>query len=135
MCTSQSSLSLDNQKHFSNMLSFLDALVHLDLQMEYLKVERSVLISFYHINPLSRNAPPGRPTYFFYLSNTPPDNFTCEWGSSAAQGWIRHDLVGGGGGGGGALPALVPSCVCHLCRPPSTCFTTAKCCLTTVFEL
>jgi hypothetical protein len=25
---------------------------------------------------------------------------------------------GGGGGGGGALPALVPSCVGHVCRPP-----------------
>jgi hypothetical protein len=34
------------------------------------------------------------------------------------QGWIQHDLVGGGGGGGGALPALVPSCVGHVCRPP-----------------
>ena len=30
------------------------------------------------------------------------------------QGWIQHDL----GGGGGALPALVPSCVGHVCRPP-----------------
>ncbi|CAB3985688.1 Hypothetical predicted protein [Paramuricea clavata] len=26
-----------NQKHFSNMLSFFDVLVHLDLQMKYLK--------------------------------------------------------------------------------------------------
>jgi hypothetical protein len=38
------------------------------------------------------------------------------------QGWIQHDLVwgggGGGGGGGGALPALVPSCVGHVCCPP-----------------
>ena len=32
------------------------------------------------------------------------------------------------GGGGCALPALVPSCVGH-------CLTTAKSCLTTVFEL
>ena len=47
------------------------------------------------------------------------------------QGWIQHDLVGGGG----ALAALVPSCVSHVCRRPSTCFTTAKSCLTTVFEL
>ena len=31
------------------------------------------------------------------------------------QGWIQHDLVGGGGG---ALPAQVPSCVSHVCRPP-----------------
>jgi hypothetical protein len=30
------------------------------------------------------------------------------------QGWIPHDLVGGGG----ALPAQVPSCVGHVCRPP-----------------
>jgi hypothetical protein len=37
MCASQSSLSLDKQKNFSNMLSFLDALVRLDLQMKYLK--------------------------------------------------------------------------------------------------
>jgi hypothetical protein len=45
----------------------------------------------------------------------------------ATQGWIQHDLVGGGGGGGaggggggggGALPALVPSCVGHVCRRP-----------------
>jgi hypothetical protein len=37
-----------------------------------------------------------------------------------SQGWIEHDLVGGGGGGGvgGALPALVPSCVGHVCRSP-----------------
>jgi hypothetical protein len=35
------------------------------------------------------------------------------------QGWIQHDLVGVGVGGGGcALPALVPSCVGHVCRPP-----------------
>ena len=46
------------------------------------------------------------------------------------QGWIQHDLVGGGG----ALPALVPSCVGHAARPLA-CFTTAKSCLTTVFEL
>jgi hypothetical protein len=25
---------------------------------------------------------------------------------------------GGGGGGGGAMPALMPSCVGHVCRPP-----------------
>jgi hypothetical protein len=31
----------------------------------------------------------------------------------ATQGWIQHDLVGGG-----ALPALVPSCFGHVCRPP-----------------
>ena len=49
------------------------------------------------------------------------------------QGWIQHDLVGGRVG---ALPALVPSCVGHVCRPrPSTCFTTAKSCLTKVFIL
>jgi hypothetical protein len=30
------------------------------------------------------------------------------------QGWIQHDLVGRGGG---AMPALVPSCVGHVCRP------------------
>ena len=28
------------------------------------------------------------------------------------QVWIQHDLVGGG-----ALPALVPSCIGHACRP------------------
>jgi hypothetical protein len=33
------------------------------------------------------------------------------------QGWIQHGW-GGGGGGGGALPALVLSCVGHVCRPP-----------------
>jgi hypothetical protein len=33
---------------------------------------------------------------------------------NTTQGWIQHDLVGGGG----ALPALVPSCVSHVCRPP-----------------
>jgi hypothetical protein len=49
------------------------------------------------------------------------------------QGWIQHDLVGGGGG---ALPALVASCVGNMCAArPSTCFTTAKSCLTTVFKL
>ena len=48
------------------------------------------------------------------------------------QGWIQYDLIGGGGG---ALGALVPSCVGHVYSPPSTCFTTAKSCLTTVFEL
>jgi hypothetical protein len=30
------------------------------------------------------------------------------------QGWIQHDLVWGGG----ALPALMPNCVGHACRPP-----------------
>jgi hypothetical protein len=38
------------------------------------------------------------------------------WFCFSKKGWIQHDLVGGGGGG--ALPALVPSCVGHVCRPP-----------------
>jgi hypothetical protein len=32
------------------------------------------------------------------------------------QGWIQHDLVEGGVGC--SVPALVPSCVGHVCRLP-----------------
>jgi hypothetical protein len=51
-----------------------------------------------------------------------------------SQEWIQHDLVGGGGV---ALPALVPSCVGHVCRPPINLlhYCKLKSCLTTAFEL
>ena len=51
------------------------------------------------------------------------------------QGWIQHDLVGGGGGGV-VLCQLWCRVVSVMCAArPSTCFTTAKSSLTTVFEL
>ena len=48
------------------------------------------------------------------------------------QGWIQHDLIGGGGGGV-LLWCRVVSVMCP--ARPSTCFTTAKSFLPTVFEL
>ena len=50
------------------------------------------------------------------------------------QVWILHDLVGGGGGGVLCQLWCRVVSVMHAARP-STCFTTAKSCLTTVFEL
>ena len=48
------------------------------------------------------------------------------------QGWIQHDLVGGGG----VLCQLWYRVVTVMCAVrPSTCLTTAKSCLTIVFEL
>jgi hypothetical protein len=49
------------------------------------------------------------------------------------QGWIQHDLVGGGGGVLCQLWYRVVTVMCPV--RPSTCLTTAKSCLTIVFEL
>ena len=49
-----------------------------------------------------------------------------------SQVWIQHDLVGGGGGVPCQLWCRVVSVM--FAARPSTCFTTAKSCLTTTFE-